>query len=204
MSDGGHQVLMRGLLLLVLLGGVLCSAVPLVAAEVPPAVKKSIQAREDVLDMLFSQLTDASTQEEGSIIENAIQGVFLESGSASVDLLMSRGLDALSEDDHDKAFFYFDEAVRLMPAFAEGWNKRATVHFLRQNYAGALHDLEYVLRLEPRHYQAQAGLGILLEEFGDKKGALEAYRKALALNPWLEDGKERVKALEPDVEGRGI
>ena len=65
-------------------------------------------------------------------------------------------------------------------------------------------DIEQVLRLEPRHYQAMAGFGIILEELGDKKGALEAFRRALALNPWLENIGERIAPLELEVEGRGI
>ena len=72
------------------------------------------------------------------------------------------------------------------------------------DYSAALSDLEHVLRLEPRHFNALAGLAVMLEDLGDKKGALDAYRRALALDPWLEGVPDRIKHLEPDVEGRGI
>ena len=94
--------------------------------------------------------------------------------------------------------------VTLAPGFAEGWNKRATIHYIRDNYARALRDIEQVLRLEPRHFEALAGLGVILEELGDKKGALEAYRKAVEIDPWLRNGRERIAPLELEVEGRGI
>lgn len=174
------------------------------AEEAPPAEQNDAAARQALLDELFAALADAETEEEGRAIERTILGVWLESSSPSIDLLMRRGLDALSEENYDRAYFYFDEVVTLAPGFAEGWNKRATIHYIREDYASALRDIEHVLRLEPRHYEALAGLGIILEELGDKKGALDAYRRAVALNPWLRDGDLRIRPLELEVEGRGI
>lgn len=179
------------------------------AAEIPPpgaplSPEGKAEARESVLDRLYAELAEAPTEEAGRALESAIQSVWLESGSPSIDLLMSRGLDALRAEDYDRAYFYFDEVVTLAPGFAEGWNKRATVHYIRDDYARALRDIEQVLRLEPRHFEALAGLGVILEELGDKKGALEAYRKAVEIDPWLLNGKERIRPLELDVEGRGI
>lgn len=183
---------------------VLLPAVMEVRAAEPRHAEGEKDARAALLDKLFERLAASKNREEGEAFEKTIQSVWLDSGSPSIDLLMRRGLDAMGEGDHDRAFFYFDEVVTLAPGFVEGWNKRATVLYIREDYAAALRDIEHVLRLEPRHYQALAGLGILLEELGDKKGALDAYRRALALNPWLEDGDLRIKPLELDVEGRGI
>ena len=179
------------------------------AAELPPpdaplSPEGKAEARQTVLDRLYAQLAEAPTEEAGRALESAIQSVWLESGSPSIDLLMRRGLDALREDDYDRAYFYFDEVVTLAPGFAEGWNKRATIHYIREDYARALGDIEQVLRLEPRHFEALAGLGVILEELGDKKGALEAYRKAVEIDPWLLNGKERIRPLELEIEGRGI
>ena len=162
------------------------------------------EARNALLGKLFAQLAAAKTEEEGRAIERAIAGIWLASGSPSIDLLMGRGLDAMGEQNFERAYFYFDEVVTLAPGFAEGWNKRSAIQYIREDYAAALRDIEQVLRLEPRHYEAIGGLGIILEELGDKKGALEAYRRALALDPWLRDGKIRIAPLELEVEGRGI
>ena len=177
--------------------------------ELPPegaplSPQGEAEARDKLLDRLFAELSEAENEEGARALERAIQSVWLTSGSPSVDLLMGRGLDALSEDDIDRAYFYFDEVVTLAPGFAEGWNKRAAIHYIREDYAAALRDLEQVLRLEPRHYEALAGLGVILEDLGDKKGALEAYRRALKLDPWLRNGEARIAPLELDVEGRGI
>lgn len=191
-------MILRILLCLLLMAPALATA-----AEVPLAPGKA-EARGAVLDKLYAELATAQDEGAARALESAIQSVWLESGSPSIDLLMSRGLDALREDDFDRAYFYFDEVVTLAPGFAEGWNKRATIHYIREDYARALRDIEHVLRLEPRHFEALAGLGVILEELGDKKGALDAYRKALAINPQLVNGKERIAPLELEVEGRGI
>lgn len=194
------------LYLLLVLPGLASAASAVRAEEAPPPAQgeEEADARQRALDLLFGQLAAAESAEEGRAVESAIQALWLQSGSPSVDLLMGRGLDALHEEDYDRAYFYFDEVVTLSPGFAEGWNKRATIHYIRDDYASALRDIEQTLRLEPRHYEALAGLGIILEELGDKKGALDAYRRALALDPWLRDGKSRIEPLELEVEGRGI
>lgn len=194
----------RVLLCLALMASVLATAVHAAPPDAPLSPEGKAEARGAILDKLYGELAKAQDEVAGRALENAIQSVWLESGSPSIDLLMSRGLDALREDNFDRAYFYFDEVVTLAPGFAEGWNKRATIHYLREDYARALGDIEHVLRLEPRHFEALAGLGVILEELGDKKGALGAYRKALAINPQLLNGKERIAPLELEVEGRGI
>jgi tetratricopeptide (TPR) repeat protein len=183
-------------------GAAFASQVPEEAME--DAGQGRAEAREALLDRLFERLAEAETEEAGRAAERAIQSVWLDSGSASIDLLTQRGLDALAEDDIDRAYFYFDEVVTLAPDFAEGWHRRATIYYLREDYASALRDIEQTLRLEPRHFEAMAGLGVILEDLGDRKGALEAFRRALALDPWLRNGKERIAPLEREVEGRGI
>jgi tetratricopeptide (TPR) repeat protein len=174
-------------------------------AAIPSAIAESNeQARDVVLDTLFGDLAKARTAEEGKAIEAAIFKVWQQSGSASIDLLMSHGLDAFARKDFDRALFYFNEVVTLQPDFVEGWDKRASVYFLKDNYSAALKDLEQVLRLEPRHFAAMGGLAIILEELGDKKGALDVYRRALKLDPWLDGAAEAEKSLSIEIEGRGI
>lgn len=177
-----------------------------VAAEAPPSAfdKMSKAERDALIDELLERLSAAPNEEEGKGIERTIQALWLTSGSPSIDLLMRRGLDALGDGDYDRAYFYFDEVVTFAPAYAEGWHRRAAIHYVREDYAAALKDIEQALRLEPRHFEALAGLGVILEDLGDRKGALDAYRRALSLNPWLSHGKVRVAPLELEVEGRGI
>lgn len=156
------------------------------------------------LALLFDQLAHASTPEDAKIIENAIWDRWNRSGSISVDLLLDRGLDALAEGEYERALSFLDEVVDLAPGFPEGWNKRATVYFLLDDYASALGDIEATLALEPRHFGAIGGLALILEELGDKQGALDAYRRVLTVYPWLEGAVESESRLTVEIEGRGI
>ena len=181
--------------------------VAVLAKDAPPAAPESTPesaSRQQVLDMLFAQLKAAKSRGEAKGIEIAIQKVWMTSGSASIGLLMAHGVQAMAAKDYEDALYYFNEVVSLAPDYAEGWNKRSAVHYVMDDYSAALSDLEHVLRLEPRHFRALAGLAVMLEDLGDKKGALDAYRRALKLDPWLEGVPERIKRLEPEVEGRGI
>lgn len=174
-------------------------------APPPPSTQEQDKPpRAAVLDALFADLAKSRSAEEGKAIEAAIQKVWLQSGSPSIDILMSRGLEAFTEKDYDRSLFYFNEVVLLAPGFAEGWNKRAAVLYVKDNYSGALKDLEQVLRLEPRHFLAMGGLALMLEELGDKKGALEVFRRALQIDPWLEGAAHAEQSLSIGVEGRGI
>ena len=171
----------------------------LVESEVAPATASSVR-----LDRLFSQLAQSKTPEDAKVVEDLIWDVWNRSGSISVDLLMDRALEALAAGNYDNSLTFLDEVVDLAPGYSEGWNKRATVHFLRDDYASALGDLEATLALEPRHFGAIAGLALVLEDLGDKEGALDAYRRVLAVYPYLEGAGEAESRLTVEIEGRGI
>lgn len=198
-----------------LLIGLTCAAfVPLVQAAEPATAADSprasgadvapVSAASVQLDQLFGQLAHSKTPEEAKVIEDLIWDVWNRSGSISVDLLMERALEALAAGDYDNSLTFLDEIVDLAPGYSEGWNKRATVHFLRDDYARALGDLEATLALEPRHFGAIAGLALVLEDLGDKEGALDAYRRVLSVYPYLEGAGEAESRLTVEVEGRGI
>ena len=156
------------------------------------------------LDRLFAQLAQSRTPEDAQVVEGLIWNVWNRSGSISVDLLMDRGLEALAEGNYETALTFLDEVVDLAPGYSEGWNKRATIFFLQDDYASALNDLEATLALEPRHFGAIGGLALVLEDLGDKEGALEAYRRVLAVYPYLEGAGEAESRLTVEIEGRGI
>lgn len=196
MKSLGHGFLLVAALLLFAAGPAL--------ADAPSAADAGVAAKSRPIDLLYEALASSRDPQDGKALEAAIRKEWLRSGSPSVDLLMQRGLDAFTAKQFDRAFFYFDEVVTLAPGFAEGWHKRATVYYLRNDYTHALRDLEHVLRLDPRHFDATMGLAVMLQELGDKKGALDLYRRALKINPWIEGAQEGIKSLKTDVEGRGI
>ncbi|MDR3499630.1 MAG: tetratricopeptide repeat protein [Parvibaculum sp.] len=178
--------------------------VPPEAGANPLAGKDDESSRAVMLDTLFNELARARSPQESKAIEGAIFSIWMQSGSPSIDILMSHGLDAFAMKDYDRALFYFNEVVALRPGFVEGWDKRAAIFYLKDKYAEALKDLEHVLQLEPRHFSAMGGLAVILNELGDKRGALDVYRRALKLNPYLDGAAQAEKSLSIDVEGRGI
>ena len=104
----------------------------------------------------------------------------------------------------DVALKLLDAVVKLRPDYVEAWNRRATLYYLKNDFAHSIADIQQVLAREPRHFGALAGLGMIMQDLGDDKRALEAFRKALAINPHLEKVPELVKTLSEKVEGRDI
>ena len=156
------------------------------------------------LDTLFSALQIAPDEASAKAIEKRIWAVWIESGSDTCDLLMTRVKDAIEGKDYDLAIRLLDSIVAIRPGYVEAWNQRATVYYLKNDYARAIADIAEVLAREPRQFGALAGLGLLLQDIGDDKDALDAYRKALAIDPHLENIPDVVKTLTEKVEGRDI
>src|SRR6478752_2530229 len=102
------------------------------------------------------------------------------------------------------ALWLLDAVVKLRPDYVEAWNRRATLYYLKSDYAHSLQDIEQVLVREPRHFGALAGLGMIMQDLGDEKRALDAFRKALAVNPHLDKVPELVRTLSEKIEGRDI
>ncbi|MBA3520594.1 MAG: tetratricopeptide repeat protein, partial [Rhizobiales bacterium] len=115
--------------------------------------------------------------------------------------LMALSAQAMNARNFALARSHLDAIVALEPDFAEGWNKRATVHFLEGDYASSIADIRRVLSLEPRHFGALSGLGMILQNIGRKEEALEAFRRALAVHPQMPAIRQRVEALSLEVEG---
>ena len=156
------------------------------------------------LTFLFGALKAAPDDESAEAIENRIWAQWLASGSDTVNLLMVRVKTLIEKKDYDRAVRMLDAIIEIRPQFAEAWNRRATVFYLKKDYANALADLQQVLRREPRHFGALSGLGTIMQDIGDNKHALEAYRAALDVYPRLKGVDERVKTLSDKVEGRPI
>ncbi|MGD0331848.1 MAG: tetratricopeptide repeat protein [Xanthobacteraceae bacterium] len=156
------------------------------------------------LDTLFDALKIAPDAESAKAIEDRIWAVWMMSGSDTCNLLMGRIKAAADAKDYDLAIKLLDAVVAIKPDYVEAWNRRATIYYMKNDYGHALADLREVLVREPRHFGALSGLGLILQEIGDDKHALEAYRKALAIDPHLEHVPDVVKTLREKVEGRDI
>jgi tetratricopeptide (TPR) repeat protein len=121
-----------------------------------------------------------------------------------VALLMVRSKAAMDAHQTEVALKLLDAVIKLKPDYTEAWNRRATLYYLQNDYGRALADIQQVLVREPRHFGALAGLGMIMQDLGEDKRALEAFRKALDVDPYLEKVPELVKTLSEKVEGRDI
>ena len=117
---------------------------------------------------------------------------------------MSRVKAAIDAKETDLALQLLGSIIDIKPDYVEAWNRRATVYFANRDYGRAIADLRQVLTREPRHFGALTGLGMILQEIGDEKNALEMFRRALAVHPRLPKIPELVKSLAEKVEGRDI
>lgn len=180
-------------------------AQPAQPAEPPAKLPRPQRGdRAQNLDFLFGALKAAPDGESAKAIEERIWALWFVSGSDTADLLMSRVKAAVEGKDLDLAIQLLDALVEIKPDYVEAWNRRATVFFMKKEYGRALADIRQVLAREPRHFGALSGLGLIMQELGEEKRALEVFRRALEVNPHLERIPDLVKQLSEKVEGRDI
>ncbi len=156
------------------------------------------------LDFLFGALKTAPDEASAKYVEGQIWSLWTQTRSDTTALLMLRAKTAMDAKNMEVALKLLDAVVKLKPDYVEGWNRRATLYYLTNDYTRSMADIEQVLMREPRHFGALAGLGMIMQELGDDKRALDAFRKALAINPYIEKVPELVKTLTEKVEGRDI
>jgi tetratricopeptide (TPR) repeat protein len=176
----------------------LAMALPAAANTPTPPQHKS------ELDALFAKLAHAGSPEAAKPIEGQIMAIFNQSGSASVDLLMVHAAAASQAGNADVARNIVITITEIAPNYAEGWRQRASLAQSEKNDADALNYLHKAVALNPREFEACVELGQILESYGDKKQALQYYRRALALDPFLEGLDKQVEQLSRDVEGEKI
>ncbi len=156
------------------------------------------------LDFLFGALKIAPDDISAKAIEERIWALWVISRSDTTNLLMTRVRTAIEAHDIDLALKLLDSIIKIKPDYVEAWNRRATLYYMKKDYGRALADIREVLKREPRHFGALSGLGLILQDIGDDKQALEVYRRALAVYPRLQRIPDIVKTLKDKVEGRDI
>ncbi|MGL4490998.1 MAG: tetratricopeptide repeat protein [Rhizobiaceae bacterium] len=182
-------------------------SIALIGGAVESAHAETIISRQDdpkKLDELFASLKRSKSVAIASDIANNIREEWTTSGSANVDLLMQWALEAMNRGDNSAAMDFLDQVVMLKPDFAEGWNRRATLHFSMNNYSKAMVDIEKTLQLEPRHFGALSGMGIIFLSLDNKEQALLAYQKALEVYPLMRDIQKTVGEIEDQLAGSRI
>lgn len=156
------------------------------------------------LDGLFEKLRIAEVFSIAHATEQQIWVIWHEAPDVpEVAEIMEDGLQAMRESRLDDALMAFDSAVQRAPHFAEAWNKRATIHYLLGEYPASIADVHQTLALEPRHFGALSGLGLINLKLDRKAEALAAFEAALKLHPFLPVRFE-IDALRKAVEGEKI
>jgi tetratricopeptide (TPR) repeat protein len=165
---------------------------------------KTPAEREKMLSDLYALLATADDEDSAKAVAEAIERVWQHSGSPTIDLLMERAMRAVADNQLELAMKLLDHVVALAPDFTEGWNRRAYVFFVRNDVDRALGDLRRTLALDPNHFKALEGLAQILREIGQKKAALEAFRRLLSVHPYWPGAEQAIEELERDVDGQGI
>jgi tetratricopeptide (TPR) repeat protein len=152
--------------------------------------------RRAALDELFLRLKRAESPPEADALAAGIWRLWMQSGRPDIDLLMTAAVAEMGAANFGAALMILDEVVAQAPEWAEGWNKRATVHYLMQQLDRSLADIDKVLALEPRHFGALSGQGLCRMAKRNLEGALESFKRAIAIHPHLRERTEIVPRLE--------
>ncbi len=160
--------------------------------------------RKQLLDGLFDRLRKAGDQGDARRIAALIERVWLNSYSDTANLLMQRAIVSMQAGDYPLALSLFDKLVAWEPDWAEAWNQRATMRFLTGDADGAMADISEVVKLEPRHFGALAGMGMILQGEGLDKSALKIFKKALGIYPLEPNIQKLVEKLTLEIEGQDI
>lgn len=156
------------------------------------------ETRDEQLTRLFTELHDARSKEVAAQIESRIQSLWLKSKSDTTDLLMQRAAMAIANQDYPVAIEMLDRVITREPDFAEGWNRRATVFFLMEDFNRSISDIAETLKREPRHFGALSGLGFILLMRGDTAHARETYEKVLAIYPLMESARLTIEKIDKE------
>ena len=155
------------------------------------------------LDGLFELLATSSDRQAARTAEAEIWRIWIESGREEIDALMAEGLAAMNNQRFEDAIDLFGQITRRAPEFAEGWNKRATAYYLNDDHVASVRDIETTLALEPRHFGAISGMGLIFLRRGDQEGALAAFEAVLAIHPGAPGARQRVEELRKRLGERG-
>ena len=151
---------------------------------------------DPALDRLFERLAITTSEEEASNITREIWQRWTANDDPAVSQLMQTGIRALNYSTYRKALQSFDRVIKMAPEFAEGWNKRASLYYHIREYQRSIDDIKETLQLEPRHFGAWSGLGLVSVAQENYSGALTAFKKALSINPHMSNIRRYVQKLD--------
>jgi tetratricopeptide (TPR) repeat protein len=181
--------------------GIAIFAAPSMAKEggqdtVPFKYLSPHELRDEALDRLFAGLRTVSNEDAAKATEQKIWDLWSQYDSPTAEVLLGQAVVAMNASDNAASLEILDRIIAAYPTYAEAWNKRATLQFMLGNYEASLADIEKVLDLEPRHFGALAGRGMIYQRQEKWGAALDAFREALSMNPNMTGVKNAIHELE--------
>jgi tetratricopeptide (TPR) repeat protein len=168
------------------------------------AVAANADQKDPRLPALFAQLKEAPSNDAASAIESRIWTIWFESGDAEIDKLLDAGSNAMSVRDFPAALQAFNRIIDKRPDFAEGWNRRATLYYLTGDYQKSLDDIARTLALEPRHFGALSGLGLVNLKLDRLAAAAQAFERVLAIDPRSEAARQDLDMINAVLKRKSI
>ena len=160
--------------------------------------------KDPILPELFERLMKAPSPGEAQEIDALIWHVWLKAGSPELDTLMAQGSEAMDNGEYATAMTDFNKIIAARPDFAEGWNKRATLYYLMEDYKNSLADIDKTLALEPRHFGALSGLGLVNIKLEKYEEAVKAYQRVLAVDPQNAGAKANLDVVNDLIKKKSI
>jgi tetratricopeptide (TPR) repeat protein len=136
---------------------------------------------------------------EAARAANALWQMWHRSGDARLDGLLREGIEAMERQDLPAADAMFTRLIDDAPAFAEGWNKRATVRYMAEDYAASIADCRETLARNPSHFGALSGQGLCHLMLGQFREAADLFRRTLAVHPHLGSARNNLRAALSEI-----
>ena len=166
--------------------------------------ERLLEARAERLNELFTELARTREPSEARLIEGRIWSEWMQSGSRTIDFLMSTAARAAQSGNPALAFDHLDQVIVLVPDYAEAWNRRATLHFMQGDYAKSVRDIEETLAREPRHFGALSGLGQIMIRLERPRDARDAFERTLRIYPANRNAQQSLANIEEELSGEPL
>ena len=153
------------------------------------------------LEKLFQHLKNAHNKLDADTAESAIWALWTHYGDKDIDSAMTLGIAAMHTGDYQNALGFLTHVVKAAPRFAEGWNKRATAYYLLGDFDSSVADIGRTLALEPRHFGALSGLGLIYDAIGKPEAAVKVWKRALEIHPYMQGIRQRMRELSRQGQG---
>jgi len=176
-------------------------AIGLLLLCLAPAPMAAADQDDPRLDALFAALSTADDEATAAALETEIWTIWHEIDDPASARLLRQGSQAMAERVFPVAVVSFDRLVARSPEFAEAWNRRATLHYMMGDDTASIRDIEQTLALEPRHFGALSGLGLIMMRNDRPLAALRSFEAALEVHPHLPAARAHIEPLRRMVEG---